>query len=137
MVLEENLIVVIECRVGVEFAIVDTEIETHVIKDIAGFVVHFQLSRGKSIDEPVEPIVLTNSLVDKLGVFQRNVGDGAELFADTVIFEHFDLRNAKNVSISGITDESNRPTSKGELNIRSPKRIDPRRSGCAFGPPSG
>jgi hypothetical protein len=73
MVLEENLIVVIECGVGVEFAIVDTKIETHVIKDVTGFVVHFFLGCGKSIDEPIERIVLSNSLVDELGVFRRNI----------------------------------------------------------------
>ena len=129
---------VIECGVDVEFTIVDTEIETHIIKDVTGLVVHLFLGCRKSIDEPVEPIVLTNPLIDELGVFRRNVGHGAELFADSAIFKHFNLCNAaKNTSVSDVTYESSRPTLKGELNIRSPKRMDPRRSGCAFGPPSG
>lgn len=77
MILEENLIVVIECGFGIELAIIDAEIETHVIKDISGFVVHFFLGGGKSVDEPIERIVLTNPLIDEFGVFWRNVGFGA------------------------------------------------------------
>ena len=92
MVFEENLVVVIECRVGVEFAIVDPKVETHVIKDVAGFVVYFFLGCGKSINEPIERIVLANPLVDKLGVFWRDICHSAQLFADTTVLEHFYLR---------------------------------------------
>jgi len=77
MVFEENFVVVIECGVGVEFAIVDPKVETHVIKDVAGFVIYFFLSCGKSVNKPIESIVLANPVVDKLGVFWRDVRHSA------------------------------------------------------------
>ena len=138
MIFEDDFIVVIECGLGVEFTIIDAKIETHVIKDITGIVIHFFLGCGEPINEPVERVVLANPLIDKLGVFRRDIGNGTQLFADTVVFKHFDLRKREQLSLGDIiADESNKPTSKGELNIRSPKRMDPRCSGCAFGPPSG
>jgi len=73
MIFEENFVVVVECGFGIEVPIVDPEIETHVIKDIAGFVIHLFLGCGKSIHEPIERIVLANPLVDKFGVFWRDI----------------------------------------------------------------
>ena len=77
MIFEEDFVVVIECGVGIEFAIVDPKVETHVIKDVAGFVVYFFLGCRKSVNEPIERIILADSLVDKLGVFWRDICYGA------------------------------------------------------------
>ena len=35
VIFEENLVMIIECKISVEVAIVDPKVETHVIKDIA------------------------------------------------------------------------------------------------------
>jgi hypothetical protein len=76
MVFEEDFIVIIECGVGVEIAIIDAKVKTHVIKDITGIIINFFLGCGKPINEPVERVVLTNPLVDELGVFRRDIGSG-------------------------------------------------------------
>ena len=64
---------VIECGVGIELAVVDPKVETHVIKDVAGFVVYFFLGCRKSVNEPIECVVFANPLVDELGVFWRDI----------------------------------------------------------------
>ena len=83
---------VIECRIGVEVAIVDPKVETHVVKDIAGLVIHFLLGCRESVHEPIEGIVLADPLVNEFGVLWRNSGCSAQFFADTSFFEHFNLR---------------------------------------------
>lgn len=83
---------VIESGVGVKVVIVVPKVETHVVEDIAGFVIDLFLSCRESIYEPIEGIVLPNPLIYELGVLRRNIGYSAQLLADAAVFEHFDLR---------------------------------------------
>ena len=77
MIFEENLVMVIERGVCVEVTVIDPKIKTHVVEDITSFIIHLFLGSGESIHEPIEGIILTNSLIDELGVLWRDISHGA------------------------------------------------------------
>ena len=83
MIFQENFVVIIECGVCIEFAIIDPKIESHVIEVFFCPVVLLQLGGRKAVHQPVYGIVFFDTLVDKAGVVCGN-GCGAERAASCV-----------------------------------------------------
>ena len=87
---------VIQGRLFVEWLVVHTEVETHVKEQVVGLWVILQLSGGKTVYQPVQSVVLSYPVVDKLGVFcwDKSV---AQRLTCRIVFEHPDLKTCKAV----------------------------------------
>ena len=124
---------VVQCRKILAYTVVITEVEAHVKEQLLRSFVHLHLRCRETIDKPVYCVVFSNAIVDEFGVLSRDIWDNTQRFACIVFAEHMNLH----LAMSGCKCAVRVRTSYGELKIRSPKRMEPRDSGCLTGPSLG
>lgn len=127
---------IVQRRHVLEVALVVAEVETHVEEQLSGLLVFLHFRRWQTINQPIDSIVFSYAVVDELGVAWGNCVCAQDL-ACCIILHHVNLRRDLALGFNALHAWNTGLTSYGELNIRSPNRIDPRLSGSFLGPPSG
>jgi hypothetical protein len=117
---------IVQSRLLMERLIIITQIKTHVKEKVPSSQVHFHFRSGQAVDQPIQCIILFYSVVDEFCVFAW-YSRGAECLACGVLLEHFDLKATNHEFKEQYGKKT--LTSNGELNNRSPNKIEPRDSG--------
>jgi hypothetical protein len=82
--------VVIQLRSLLVGTIIVSKIESHIKKHVSRLHVNLHLRSGKTVYKPVQRVVLSYAVIDKLGVIGRD-GSYTEGFARPIILQHSNL----------------------------------------------